>query len=98
MLWSTRCRASSLDLEQVRESPLLVLIHQGHKKKWEKSWKRAGAARAGLEEEEKKSLKQFQVTGASLLTGKPQRIRTDDCENKVLCAELSLLLLFKKSN
>ena len=72
MLWSTRCRASSLDLEQVTESPLPVLIHQGHKKKWDKSRERAGVAGAGPEEEEKKSLKQFQVTGASLLTGKPQ--------------------------
>lgn len=65
-----------------------MLTDLGHKKKWVNSWKRVGAAGAGAdhEEEEEKSLKQLQVTGTSLLTGKPQLIRIDDCENKVLFA------------
>ena len=77
---------------------LPMLIDLGHKKKWVNSWKRVGAAGAGAdqEEEEEKSLKQLQVTGTSLLTEKPQLIRKDDCENKVLFANLSLLCYYLK--
>lgn len=96
MLWSTRCRASSLHLEQVTVSSPSADSLGSQEKVGEVMEK--GRSGWGGQEEEKKSLKQLQVTGASLLTGKPQRIRTDDCENRVLSAELSLLLLFKKKS
>ena len=59
-----------MHLEQVRvSSPSADSL--GSQEKRVKSWKRAGAAGAGPKEEEKKSLKQLQATGALLVTGKP---------------------------
>lgn len=75
-----------------------MLTDLGHKKKWVNSWIRVGAAGAGAdqEEEEEKSLKQLQVTGTSLLTGKSQLIRIDDCENKVLFATCRYCVIILK--
>ena len=69
MLWSTRYRASSLHLEQVTVSSPSADSLGSQEKVGEVMEK--GRSGWGGQEEEKKSLKQLQVTGASLLTGKP---------------------------